>query len=38
MTATACARKIIEVKIYSTYPPSRYVLNVKRECVEVTSE
>ena len=37
MTATACDRKIIEVKIYSTYPPSRYVLNVKRERVEGTS-
>lgn len=37
MTATACARKIITVKIYSTYPPSRYVLNVKRECEEVMS-
>ena len=37
MTATACARKIIKVKIYSTYQPSRYVLNVKRERVEVTS-
>lgn len=37
MTATACARKVMKVKIYSTNPPSRYVLNVKRECEEVTS-
>lgn len=37
MRATACARKIIKVKIYSTYPPSRHVLNVNRERVEVTS-